>query len=484
MNLKFLLKGIAAGLVVTLFLSHCTKIKTTDVGTDLLPIVDNVYTFDTTVHVMAVNHLFGDSALPLLGKDASGRVSDFLLGHISNDPQFGKTTGNMFFELKPPSFKYFFENVKDSLELDSVVLCLRWNSTWGDTNAVQKVNVYEMLDYIRPDTVYSTAASFRYRDLLGSKSYAPSILNDSLFLFRQNTANQLRIRLSDEFGQRLLSQDSSAGGAFSSDSAFRAFFKGFAVVPEVPGAGATGNAVSSFALSDTNTYLRLYYKVIKNGRLDTVNRSFLFTNINPGGCANGIKRSYNGSQLANHLNKPVEGDSLVYIQASPGTYSIIRMPGLDQFKALKGNVIVHLAELSMEQVPGPVGDLDNYFTVPATLYMDFFDSIQNVQYPFLTDAFQSGRYDPRIFGGIPTKVIAPNGQTVSRYNFFITRYVQSIITRNTPNAALFLYAPYTVIYPDLRIFFGVTPVARGRVRLGGGNHSSQRMKLRIIYTTI
>jgi hypothetical protein len=302
-----------------------------------------------------------------------------------------------------------------------------------------------------------------------------------LYLFRQNLANQLRIRLTDEFGQRLLSQDSSDGEPYSSDSAFRAFFKGFAVVPEVAG---TGNALMGFALSDTNTYLKLYYKVTKNGQQDTVSRNFVFTNIAPGGCANRIQRSYNGSQLATHLTPAPGGDSLVYIQSSPGSYAILRLPALDQFKALKGNVIVHLAELSMFQVPGNNGEFDNYLTVPGTLYMDFLDTIQYVQYPFLTDAFLSGRYDVRVFGGFAENTVAPAGQVVSKYRFYITRYVQNFITRNSPNFPIYLYAPYTVIYPQLRVIFGVTPLARGRVKLGGGNHSNQKMKLRLIYSSI
>jgi hypothetical protein len=480
-NLKILLKGIVAGLALTFILSQCTKIKTTDVGTELIPEIDNISTFDTTLDVVAANYLFGDSALPRLGKDAAGNVAEFNLGLVANDPQFGRTAATMFFELKPPGYKYVFENVKDSLLLDSVVLCMKWNSTWGDTNAVQSISVYELEDNIKPDSIYTTDVAFRYRDVLGAKNFAPNILDDSLFLFRQKLAKQLRIRLSDEFGQRLLSQDTADGEPYSSDSAFRAFFKGFAVVPDASG---TGNSLMSFALSDTNTYLKLYYKVTKNGSVDTTSRKFVFSNIYPGGCANRIQRSYNGSQLAMHLNRPPGGDSLVYIQASPGTYAVLRLPSLDQFKAVKGNVMVHLAELSMSQVPGNSNELDNYLTVPGTMYMDFLDTIQYVQYPFLTDAFLSGRYDVRVFGGFAENTVAPTGQVVSQYRFYITRYIQNFITRNSPNFPIYLYAPYTVIYPQLRVIFGVTPVARGRVKLGGGNHSSQKMKLRIIYSLI
>ena len=484
MKLNLPTKVLAAVLSFSLAFSQCTKIKTTDIGTDLLPAVDNVFTFDTSISVVTTNFLFGDSAVPLSGRDGSGRVAEFLMGSISNDPQFGQSQGTMFFELKPPGFPYAYENVADSLTLDSVVLCLKWNSTWGDTAAVQSVKVFELLDQMRPDSLYRVNAAFRYRDQIGQKTFQPQELNDSLYLFRERLANQLRIRLSDEFGQRLLAQDSADGEPFHSDSAFRDFFKGFAVVPDAPGAGNPGNALMAFVLSDTNTHLKLYYKVVKNGRVDTASREWLFTNINPGALANRIDRKYDGSQLEAHLTQPSGGDSLAYIQASPGTYTLIRLPDLEQFRTNKGNVIVHLAELIMTQVPGSPLEQDNVFAPPPALYMDFLDTVINRQFPFITDALQSGRYEPRIFGGLQEYKTAPNGQLVSAYTLYVTRYVQNFITRKAPNFPFYLYAPFNVVYPDLRLFFGVTPMARGRVKLGGGTHSSQPMRLRIIYSTI
>ena len=482
MDLKKLLKGIAVCGTLVLFFGQCTKIKSTDIGSELIPSVDNVFTFDTTLTVVSNNYTFGDSALPIIAKDLSGNTPEHLLGYISNDPQFGKTTASIFMELKPPTYKYFFENVKDSLLLDSVVLCLKWNSTWGDTVPSQKINVYEMDNELKGDSSYNTNVAFRYSKILGSKTFSPQVLKDSLFLFRQSLNKQLRIRLSDAFGNSLLSQDSAAGQPYSSDSAFRAYFKGFAIVPETPGVG--GNAIMSFTPSDTNTYLRIYYKYIKNGKQDTTHRSFVFKNVSPGGNANRILRDYTGSQLANHLIPKPAGDSIAYIQAAPGTYNILRIPSVDGFKAVKGNVIVHLAELSLIQIPGAANEYDNFLTAPPVIYMDFLDTIANKQYPFLTDALSGGRYDPATFGGQAKSVIGLNGQVVAGYKFFITRYIQNMVTRNSPNFPLYLYSPYTVAYPDLRLGFGVNRVAFGRVKIGGGIHSSQKMKLRIIYSKI
>jgi len=157
-----MLKAIAVCCTLILIFGQCTKIKTTEIGTSLIPAVDNVLTFDTSLTLISNNYLFGDSALPILGKDFVGNTPEHVLGYVSNDPQFGKTISSIYLELKPPVYKYYFENVKDSLTLDSVVLCLKWNATWGDTIAQQRVNVYELANLMKADSAYNTNAFFRY----------------------------------------------------------------------------------------------------------------------------------------------------------------------------------------------------------------------------------------------------------------------------------------------------------------------------------
>lgn len=468
--------------LITVVFGSCTKIKSTDIGTELLPTIDKLSTFDTLLPVVTENFLFGDSALPVIGKDFQGRAVEHVVGSVSNDPMFGTTEASIFMELKPPGYKYYFENVKDSLTLDSVVLCLKWNRTWGDTNAVQKLNVYELSEQIRNDTSYTSNAFFNYSTLLGSRSFAPKILDDSVYLFRQTLARQLRIKLSDAFGKKLLTADSANGQPYATDSLFRAFFKGLAIVPE--SAGASGNALMGFALSDTNTHLVLHYKVQKGGKIDTVYKKFSFDNVALGGNANRIIRKTAGSEMAKHLTQTAGGDSLLYIQSSPGSYATVRMPSLSGFKAAKGNVMIHLAELVMEQVADPTSMVEPYLTVPNVLYLDYLDTITKKQKPFLQDALPAGQFDPLLFGGLATDMISPSGQKISGYRIYITRYVQNIITRNSANFPLYLYAPYSVAYSDLFIGFSVNRLAEGRVRIGGGTHSRQRMRLRLVYTKI
>lgn len=463
------------------FFSNCTKIKGTDIGAGLLPAIDNVITFDTTFEVVASTYLTPDSLFPRLGRDINGNAGQFILGHISNNPQFGKTTASIFLELKPSNYPLYFETVPDSLYLDSAVLCLRWTNTFGDTNALQTINVHRISEKLNSDSAYLTNKSVRYGELIGTKTFAPSVLNDSLFLFRQNLSNQLRIKLNNSFARALLSFDTTGVSPYKSDSLYREFLKGFALVPQTSGSNA--NALMSFAMSDTATQLRLYYRYTKGGIADTTFKNFIFNNGIPGASANQIVRNYAGSEIPVHLGTKPRGDSLVYLQSAPGTYSMLKIPGLDQFKQKKGNVMIHLAQLSMQEVSTP-GRRPSIFQTPDFLYVEMFDSTNKKYFPFLSDGFINGKFEPLLFGGQRKYFSDNSGQYLSAYNMNLTRYLQGIITRNNPNFQLRLTAPYSLRYEDLFITFALNNLCKGDVVLGGGNHSSKKMKFRVVYSKL
>jgi hypothetical protein len=138
----------------------------------------------------------------------------------------------------------------------------------------------------------------------------------------------------------------------------------------------------------------------------------------------------------------------------------------------------------MDQVPSNNQTLDDMLSPPPLIYLDLYDTTTKTQLPFLNDALGTGSYDPTLFGGILGNV--PNAGPVppAQYRIFITRHIQGIITRNIANSVMYLYAPYQVGYPTISLNFNVNPIAYGRVRLGGGNHSTKRMRLRLVYTKI
>jgi hypothetical protein len=221
------------------------------------------------------------------------------------------------------------------------------------------------------------------------------------------TSYQLRIPLSKIFGQNFLAQDSSK--TFKSDSLFKVYFKGFAIVPDAAFAGS--NALTYYNLSDSNTRLSFYITYKRTGLADTsVVNNFRVT----GGLtasANNIIRNRAGSEISkfNILNHPTTGDTVIYIQTTPGTSAELKIPGLVGLS----NRIIHRAELIMDQV---YSASDNkYFTPPNYLFLDLKDT--NKVYRSVPCDFSASTGQPdnlRSFGGYRTLVKNANGDSISR----------------------------------------------------------------------
>ena len=473
---------------ILILLISCKKInESTSLGGDLIPAVDNITTFDTLLTVEAYNDTF------TLSTDTTFYGSSYTnyLGQINNDPFFGKTDAKLFLELKPASYKYTFLNKPDSLQIDSVVLVLDYVETYGDTTIAQTVNVYEIPQTSNfGDTGYSIRENnYPKADLLGSRTFKPSVLNDSIKVYQDTTANQLRIRLDDAFGQRLLSYDTSElSGAYSSDSSFQTKFKGFALE------SVSGNAIMGFNLGGANTKLAIYYRYTKNAVVNDTVTYFGFAQNPNSASANYIKRDYSGTVLASAANG-VTGtpDDLVYIQSTPGSFATIRIPGL----AGLNNRVIHRAELIMEQVHHS----SNAIFYPTKLYLDAYDSAISKfrTIPFDVSFDNTGTSNLAAFGINPINTKDAAGNSINSWRFNLTRYVQHVVNDTEPVYDLRLFAPLYIreLYrpgnsgsPSVLVppFAVNNEAGKGRVRLAGNTGTAdtnpQRMRLRIVYSKI
>jgi len=482
-NKRFLLAFLFCSVFVFAIIS-CKKInESTTLGDDIIPGVDGVTTFDTSLTVEAYNELFTGLTDSLY----VSRTEDHILGNISNDPLFGKTNAKIFFELKPSFYKWTFSGVtnRDSLFFDSVVMVLGWRGTYGDTTAMQRVRVYEMdqSNVFKIDSLYQIRQQyFTYSNLLGTRDFFPYTLNDSVKVYKDTTANQLRIRLNDNFGRRLLTglgYDSI--NAYSSDSAFKTYVRGFAVEADP----SFGNALMTFGMaSEANTKLAIYYRYTKNGKQDTAVDNFQFTGASAQ--HNFIDRNFVGSPLlaAQGGSNP---DNYVYLLNAPGTYATIKIPALKNLS----NRIIHRAELIMEEVYDPS---DINFIPPQALYLDLYDSslskYRAVPYDFVPDNTGVSAIQ---FGMSGKDGIDGSGHLTRTWKFNVSRYVQNILIKKE-SVHDFRVIAHRGVNNAYRIdnagsYVTITvPInslnAIGRVRLGGGNHPTQKMRLRIIYSKI
>ncbi|MBL7744325.1 MAG: DUF4270 domain-containing protein [Chitinophagaceae bacterium] len=503
-QLAFTIGAFVTGLVI--ILNSCKKInESTELGGDLIPPIDNIHTFDTTLDVQAYNDLFTLGGTDPLKEDSlrSDYSDEQFLGRIDNDPIFGKTEAEMYFELKPSYYPWTFRNRPDSLYFDSVVLVLDYVETYGDSTIPQTISVSEVTSNFRVDTSYIIRKNtdISTGSTMGSRTIIPAGLDDSVKVYLDTTRNQLRIRLDDAFGQKLLNtfDTSSANGklkAYSTDSAFKSYFKGFAL----KSTGA-GNAIMGFNLQGANTKLAIYYRYLhgkSDGDIDTTVDYFDFKPYSSYGLAgsashNYIKRDYSGTPLL-AAQGGTSPDPIIYLQNTPGSFATVKIPGM----AALNNRIIHRAELIAEQV---YHVSDSMFSPPTYLFLDAYvpslSKYMTIPYDLSYDG--SGNLSLGSFGIAPINKLDGSGNVVRTWHFNLSRYVQHIVNDTEPTVYdLRLFAPFLVkdqYRPPVMgstpsvTQFGINPtLAKGRVRLAGNlgpaDTNPQKMRLRIIYSKL
>lgn len=486
MKKHYLVLAFTAFIFTVAFLfSACRKINDyTDLGSGLIPPVDNINTFDTSLRVFAYNDTFS------LTTD-SFRITKndrHYLGLILNDPIFGKTDAQIFMELKPEFYANYPFARRDSTKLDSLVLILGYADRYGDSTIAQTINVYELTQAFKIDSAYLVRKpAFSHNVLplnLPGQLIFPSRLDDSVKAFRDTTAGQMRIKLDTNFARRLMNYDTT--NAYRTDSSFRSNFKGFALKSEMG-----GNAIIGFNMKSANTKLAFYYRIPKPGGGDSLVVTYFNFTVSCNS-ANYVTRNYTGTAVASAAGQPNEA-AVVYIQQTPGTFANIRIPDI----SLLTNRVVHRAELIVEQLYDPS---DDKFTPPAVMYLDAYDPTITSSYKFRTIPYSlalsrfDGNFNFKEFGTSPLNEKDPLGNHIKVWKFNLSRYLQNILNGKQTSYDLRLYSPLAIRGKtrspgdttdfELGSVYVGTSIANGRIRVGGGNHPSQRMRLRIVYSKL
>ena len=500
MQIKILRLSIAVLAFFSFFSTGCTKIDTTELGADLIPAVDNVHTFADTLDVIGTMGQLTDTSTRLSNSE------NHVVGQL-NDPVFGNTHAEMFLQLSPDFFPYYFGAAKDTFvsghvpgaRFDSVVFCLAYKGFYGDTMTSQNLKVYSLdphtsnfrdsaykLDF-QPDMPYTG-------NLLGQATVIPAELDNQIFIRqgKDSVTNQIRIKLSNSFVSLLSSMDSTGTlNAYNSDSIFKTFFKGFVVVADNSVAGTGG--LFQVSLTDPLTRLEVHYTTKNGAALDTSYSSFTFSTgstaqVAAGAHANFIERGA-GSEFPNS-----PAPDALYLQSTPGNSIYLTIPELTNYP----NRIIHRAEIIMEQIPGDP-TIEKALTPPEFLYLDLVDTpatslkFKPIYYDLSPNSFYSpddiatffpsGGIDHNYFGGFARTTTDAFG-TRTYYTFNLTRYVQNMITRDDiMNYKLRVTAPYKLSYYGLNFLYS-NELAAGRLKLANNNHANYNLRMRIVYSTL
>ncbi|CAL1518074.1 DUF4270 family protein [Chitinophaga sp. MM2321] len=444
-NLSF----VAAFFTLLYGSSGCNE--STILGTGLIPPGDFVNAKDTTINnIIAHNILQYDSSV-VNGYTYYKKI----LGSITTDPVVGKTHAFVYTQVSLPSGAFTFAGTGQTL--DSVVLSLSYLGYSGDSTTPQTFRVYRMSDpafRIDSNYAYNKPLLYNQSDLLGTATVTPLAVRDSVNVYGTMETAQLRIKLSSLFGNELLQQKSD--GSFTNDSTFRAYLKGFAIVPDTM--LGTNRNMFYLDLNNTNTKLTVFYK---NSTDDSLRATFAF-NQYASAHSNYFVRNYNGSEAARYINtsNPL-GDSILFLQTNPGLYTKLTIPGLESFP----NSVINRAELVITQITTGPTDMNNIFTEPGSLTLSQYVTGDSTKLPI---DYTSGGAE--YFGGTKKVVTNFGGVQVAQYTFNVGRYLQMLLKKVETNNGFRLqgYSPFIM---DVN-----------RVKVGGGNLSQYNMKLRIIYT--
>jgi hypothetical protein len=490
---RFLPIVLAALIFVLLINPGCTKLDTTTLGSDLIPVVDNVNTFADTFNIKTAQGIFDDSFKIF-------RNENNVLGLINNDPVFGSTDARVFLQFKPAFFPYYFGNAGDTLVgVDSVVLGLSYKGVWGDTTKLQNLEIYEINDAEFGDSVFDYH-NIRYQPsigaLVGSGTIDLRTVAGKKIIAngKDSVTSQVRIKLSNTFSSMLFGRDtlsSTANNAFRNDSLFRKAYKGLAIK------SSSGNALMYISLSDANTRLEVHFRKKNAGKLDTtynkftLNASDLGTNL-PSATSNYISRDWSPEIRNNLANLD---PTAIYLQTGPGTYANLTIDSLTGLT----NRIVHRASIYIEQDPVDLLT-DSIFSAPPYMYLDLIDTGATKWKPIYFDLNPSTVYDPdnktgypyfpgdgtvdhSYFGGFAKTRFNALGQKVAYYDINITRYVQQIATKRTPNYRMRLYPAFRMYYPQYAAATEIpydNPVAFGRVKVKSGRSSNGRSRMQMV----
>lgn len=498
--------------VSALLFFSCSKLDTTTLGSDLLPGTDQVATHVDTFDVVSQTMFLPDTS----SKVFAG--SEHVIGKIDNDPIFGSTVAETYFQFKPAGFPFSFKNATDTIVgIDSIVLALNYSGIWGERTMPPSFDVYEIDNEVTGAWDSSSAMrNVGYRPHVST----PLVMNapfkitgagayQKIMFGKDSVLNQIRIRLADQslntaFMNTLFLQDTlatSPNNAFRSDSLYRDRYKGLAIKPSA----SPSNALVYVSPSSPNTRLEIYYRKRNAGVTDTLAAKFTINTASNttanrlSSHANYIQRNYAGSEVESGNTEAN------YIQTQPGSYVQVTLANMDSLS----NRVVHRAYLHVEQVP------DNYyydttFSVPQFMYYDLRDSVgENRWKPIYNDLNPLGGYDPDnasyfffsngangvdagYMGARPVATTTAAGTKVYHYDLNVTRYVQRLISQKTHNYPIRVFPASDFNYPQ---YFGTSqtvssfisyfnPLAYGRIKVGSGAASSHRMRLVVEWSEI
>ena len=367
------------------------------------------------------------------------------------DPAFGLTDAEIFSQFRLSENGHSFRTDDHEPVFDSLVLSLRYSGVYGDSLSTQRIIVYELSEDMKPDTTYYSNQTIEYiDDVLADTTFIPA-LSDSVTDGELVQPAQLRIKLSQEFAEKILAEEN--GSALDDNESWLEFMKGLRITAETT---TDDGGIMLFDMFSVHTNLTMYYRL--GDPEDTLSFSFL-SNDN---CARFTGFDHNDYLEASQGLRAqiIDGDTSqgaqqIYLQAMGGVKAQLRLPdiqeyfGPDPIAINEAKLIFNVYDDGSELTPAPqlaIAKIDedgNYVLLP--------DAAEPA-------AYYSGYLNP----------------SETQYYFRISRYVQQVLTGESPN------------YPLILLISG-SSFRANRVILHGPDeafNAEKRMMLQVTYTKV
>ncbi len=426
---KHIWSQLTLGTLLVISVISCVK-EENKIGDNLVGGVNTTTHFIDTVEI--------STKIKIVDSVKSANLNYSILGAI-NDPKFGKTNASLYSQLFLEQNNIDFGS---GAQLDSIVMILPYLDYYGDTTSNQQFNIYEVSEAIDTFKTYSNA-TYTVSDVIGNQPFTPHPVKSKSG--SSETFNDLRIPLTNAFGNKIMSK--SGLSELENDDNFKAFIKGFAIIPENNHAQEDG---ALFTFDYQKIKIRLFYHV------GTVHDSINFI------CTNTTQRlnsydhlDYQNSDVLTSIGQ-LNTENL-YIQGLAGLEVEIDFPNIDSLqKALGGeSVVINKAVLQVNRTTDTLAN----FTAPIALLAN--------EYRKPIDGSTDELNYYQIIDG--NKVGGLYNSDENLYNFTITRYLNQRL-KGLSSEKLYLRS-FTYRALDRVVLMGAT-----------GADETKKMKLNIVYT--
>ncbi|MCC9166651.1 DUF4270 family protein [Pontibacter harenae] len=440
-------------LSLPLILASCED--TEDVGLELI---------DGNVSAVYIDTVTVDVSTVLLDSVVTSATGTMLVGNYT-DPIVGNTTASTFFQV---DLNYYSWTLSDNAVFDSIALVLPYTGySYGDTTQALNLEVYklknnivatDLLPYVGTEesASYFYAGSGNYN--ISSTAAETQPLATHTFQPRPGSGDSLNIPLPAAMGQEWFNLKMAGDNKLTQSDAFLDYFKGLKVATANAG---QGGAVIGFDAA--SAVIRLYYS---EGSTDNyqdfpvTSGSLQYNNL-----VNDFSQS--NFQGLNRGGEPLASTStadMSFTQAGTGVMVKLEFPYLSKLKEILQPELINSVILEVQ----PVANTYGYpFTAPSqvALYESDFNNVPtNLLYANYTTTS----------GQVASLQEDTEYQVNSKYQFNITEYlINKLQEEQSTGKALLLSAPAESFTKTVN-----------RLVVGGPNHTSNKVKIKIYYTKI